>query len=204
MSSEAQQMMETYLGQVRRRLRGIGEPEIREIVEELRSHITDPAGGSGEMTAAGVGAALARLGNPEELASQYLTDDLLSRAEMSRSPVRVVQGLFRWAAFSAAGFIVLLGSLLAYFLGAAFILAALLKPLHSQAAGLWIYPDNSDGVQISLRLGFGTPPPNGRELLGWWMVPVGLAVGCGLVILTTHIALWLARRSRKSPALLRG
>ena len=105
------------------------------------------------------------------------------------------------AAFSAAGFIVLLGSLLAYFLGAALIVAALIKPFHSQAAGLWIFPDNADGVQISLRLGFGTPPANGRELLGWWMVPVGLAVGCGLVISTTRLALWSARRFRKSSAL---
>jgi hypothetical protein len=201
MAGEAQQIMEAYLGQVRRRLRGMNESDIRDIVQELRSHITDRAGGNGQMTAAGVGDALARLGSPEELASQYLTEDLLSRAEVSRSPIEVLRSLFRWAAFSAAGFIILLGSLLTYFLAAVFIITALVKPFHPQTAGLWIFPDNADGVQISLRLGFGTPPANGRELLGWWMVPVGLAVGCGLVMLTTRFALWCARRFRKSSAL---
>ena len=39
---------------------------------------------------------------------------------------------------------------------------------------------------ISLRLGFGSAPPGGRELLGWWIVPIGLVVGCGLVMLTTR------------------
>jgi uncharacterized membrane protein len=37
--------------------------------------------------AGGVDATLDSLGNPEELASQYLTDNLLARAEVSRSPV---------------------------------------------------------------------------------------------------------------------
>ena len=93
------------------------------------------------MTAAGVDAALAALGSPEELASQYMTDNLLARAEVSRSPVQILRSLFRWASLSVAGFFVLLGSIVGYFLGAAFILVALLKPFHPHTAGLWIFPN---------------------------------------------------------------
>src|ERR1035441_4883036 len=90
MSGDAQQRIEAYLGRVRQRLRGMKDEDAREIVEELRSHITDKAAADGEITAAGVDAALAALGNPEELASQYTTDNLLARAEVSRSPARIL------------------------------------------------------------------------------------------------------------------
>ena len=139
MSGDAQQRIETYLGRLRRRLRGMSDEAVRDIVEELRSHITDRAGAGGLVTAAEVDEALARLGSPEELASQYITDDLLARAEVSRSPVRIVASLFRWASLSVAGLLVLLGSIAGYALAAAFILAAMLKPFHPKTAGLWVF-----------------------------------------------------------------
>jgi HAAS len=201
MADDARELIEAYLARLRRRLRGMNEEDASDILQELRSHITERAGGNGQLTAAGVREALVRLGSPEELAGQYVTDDLLARAEVSRSPVRVVQSLFRWAAFSLAGFVVLLGALLAYFVGAVFLIAALLKPFHPQTAGLWLLPSGADDVEISLRLGFGAAPLDGRELLGWWIVPVGIGVGCALVMLTTRFALWCARRYRRSRVL---
>lgn len=50
--------------------------------------------------------------------------------------------------------------------------------------------------EISLRMGFYGPPAGARELLGWWVVPLGLVVGCGLLVLTTRFALWCARQYR--------
>jgi uncharacterized membrane protein len=113
-----------------------------------------------------VDSALGALGSPEELASQYLTDALLSRAEISRSPVRILEGLFRWASLSIAGFFVMLGSIVGYFLGIVFVLCALLKPFHSEAAGLWISRDSDNDLSISIRLGFGNVPVNKQEVLG--------------------------------------
>src|SRR5271155_5480136 len=93
---EAQQRIEAYLGRLRRRLRGMNDEDVREIVEELRSHIIDRATANGEVTAGGVDAALAKLGSPEDLAVEYMTDALLARAEVSRSPLRILASLFRW------------------------------------------------------------------------------------------------------------
>lgn len=188
--------VEAYLARLRQRLRGLNDEDVREIIDELRSHIADKA--------EGVDAALAGLGSPEELASQYMADDLLARAEVSRSPVRIVQSLFRWASLSVAGSLVFLSSILGYFLGIAFILVAALKPFHPQTAGLWIFPNGPGDHEISLRLGFVSSPADGRELLGWWIVPIGFAVGFWLIFLTTRSALWFARRYRKSRALPRG
>src|SRR5580704_13378585 len=188
-AGEAQQKIEAYLNRIRGRLRGLRAEERREILEELRSHLLEKAAAGG-MTGAAVDAALESLGRPEELARQYVTDDLLARAEVSRSPLRILDSLFRWASLSVAGFFVLLGSIGGYFLGAAFILCALLKPFFPRTTGLWVIPDGAGDSAISLRLGLTGAAPDGRELLGWWIIPIGLAVGCALVILTTRFALW--------------
>jgi len=198
-AGDVQQRIETYLARLSLRLRGINDQDVREIVEELHSHILDKASVSGEVTAEGVDAALAALGSPEELASDYMMDTLLAQAEVSRSPVRILRSLFRWASLSVAGFFVFMGSIVGYFLGVAFILCALLKPFHPHTAGLWIIPDGTGASEVSLRLGFGgTPPPGSHEVLGWWIVPIGLVVGCGLVMLTTRFAPWCVRQYRRS------
>ncbi len=201
---DARQRIETYLTRLRVRLCGISESDVREIVEEVRSHILDKVNLSGEVTAGAVDATLVALGIPEELAREYMTDSLLARAEVSRSPVRILGSLFRWASLSVAGFLVFLSSAVGYFLGVALILCALLKPLHPQNAGLWTYSDGAGGVTTSLRLGFASAPAGGRDVLGWWIVPIGLALGCALVMLTTRFALWCVRQYRRSRVLPMG
>ncbi|MGO8987222.1 MAG: HAAS signaling domain-containing protein [Terriglobales bacterium] len=203
-TGETGQRIDAYLGRLRGMLRGIRDEEVREIVEELRSHILDKASTSGEVTAAGVDAALAGLGSPEELASQYMTDNLLARAEISRSPVQILKSLFRWGSLSLGGFFVLLASVLGYFIGAVFILVAVLKPFHPHTAGLWSFPGGSGEHELSFRLGFGNVPAGGKDVLGWWIVPIGWMAGGGLVMLTTSIALWFVRQYRRSLGLPRG
>ena len=200
---DAQQKIDAYLSRMRRRLRGLNDDVSSEIVAELRSHIIERATADGEMTNASVDAALAALGSAEELASEYVTDELLARAEVSRSPARVLASLLRWSSLSAAGFFVLLGSVGGYFVGSAFVLCALMKPFHPRAAGLWLLPTGGGDYELSLRMGFGDVPGDGRELLGWWIVPIGLAVGCLLVVVTTRLALWCAGLYRRSRALPR-
>jgi hypothetical protein len=202
-AGDAQQRVEAYLGTLRQLLRGMNAEDAGEIVEELRSHLMDRVAASGEATNAGVDAALATLGSPEELAKEYMTQNLLARAEASRSPVRILGSLFRWASLSAAGFFVLVGSMMGYFLGTVFILVAALKPFHPQTAGLWLLRDSTGDPEISLRLGFGSVPGAGRDVLGWWIVPIGLLAGCAVVMLTTRVALWCARQYRRSQLLPR-
>lgn len=203
MAGDAQQRVEAYLGRLRQLLRGMNAEDAHEIVEELRSHLMDRVAASGEATDAGVDAALAALGSPEELANEYMTQNLLARAEASRSPVRILESLFRWASLSVAGFFVLVGSMMGYFLGTVFILVAALKPFHPQTAGLWLLRNSTGDPEISLRLGFGSVPGVGRDVLGWWIVPIGLLAGCAVVILTTRFALWCARQYRRSHLLPR-
>lgn len=201
--TDLQKKINAYLSTLRQRLRGLNDDDASEIIEELRGHIMEKSTADGEITTAAVDVALARLGDPEELASQYLTDNFLARAEVSRSPFRILKGLFRWASLSIAGFFVLLGSFLGYFFGAVLMLVAALKLIHPHTAGLWIFPDASGDLQISFRLGFGSVPAAGRDVLGWWIVPIGWIAGGALVMLTTYIAIWFVRQYRKSLSLPR-
>jgi len=203
MAGDAQQKVEAYLGRLRQLLRGMNAEDAREIIDELRSHLMDRVAASGEATDAGVDAALAALGSPEELANEYLTHHLLARAEASRSPVRILESLFRWASLSVAGFFVLVSSVMGYFLGTVFLLVAALKPFHPQTAGLWLLRGSAGDPEISIRLGFGTVPATGRDVLGWWIVPIGLLAGCAVLMLTTRFALWCARQYRRSHLLPR-
>lgn len=199
---EARKKIETYLKQVRERLRGFREDQVREITEELRSHIMERAAVHGELTVVGVNAALEALGSPEEIAREYEKYEVLARAAMSRSPLRLLDGLFGWASVSIAGFFVLIGAITGYFLGFAFLLVAWLKPFHPESAGLWTLGNPGVDLELSLRMGFGTPPSGGRELLGWWIIPLGLVMGCGLVVGTTRFALWcvgIYSRARRVP-----
>jgi hypothetical protein len=198
----AKQKIEAYLANLRAQLRGFNDQQIAEIVAELRSHTIDKLAISGDaVTPAQVDAILAALGTPEELANQYITDNLLARAEVSRSPLRILDSLFRWASLSFAGFFVLISSVLGYFFGAVFILVAILKPFHPQTAGLWLLHESTGDPEFSFRMGFGSAPLDGRDFLGWWIVPLGILAGCALVTLTTRSALWCARQYRKSRAL---
>jgi hypothetical protein len=37
-----------------------------------------------------------------------------------------------------------------------------------------------------------------RELLGWWMIPIGFGLGGGTILLTRYFALWALRQLRTS------
>lgn len=200
MAIAAQEKIDTYLGRLRRCLRSLDNEEVNDIVKELRSHILDKATVNGELAVRDVDAAIKELGSPEDLASEYLTDAALARAEASRSPFRILTSLFRWASLSVAGFLVLISSLVGYFLGGVLILCAVLKPIHPQRAGLWSFHDSSGDLELSLRLGFGSASAGGHDVLGWWIVPIGLVAGFGLVMLTTRFAIWCVRLNKKSRA----
>jgi len=199
MPTEAQKKIETYLTHLRGLLRGLDREDIEEIVEELRSHILDKAAVGGETSSASIDAALAALGSPKSLASEYVTENLLARAEVSRSPWRVLHILLRWATLSIAGFFMLLISIVGYFLGICFWLCAASKPFHPATAGLWAIPNSTGASELSLHLGFANAPVLGHEVLGWWIMPLGLISGGGLIILTTRLSLLCARQYCRSP-----
>lgn len=188
------QKIELYLKQVRSGLRDRPEPQVADILQELRSHIMERAQTGGSLSDSATHEALRSLGGPAEVASLYVAENVMARAERSRTPWTVLHGVFYWAMLSLKGFVVLTFCLIGYMFGAAFFIAALAKPFNPDAVGLWMIGPDS----YSLAIGMTDSARHGRELLGWSLIPLGCSLGGGTILLTTHFGLWCIRRFRRA------
>ncbi len=192
--SPQSETIDSYLRQVRAGLRALSTSEVEDILNELRVHITERVGA--ETGEAAVNSVLRALGKPEQIAALYVAENLSLQAESSRSPWTVLRSVFHWATLSVKGFVLLAICLIGYSFGLSFFLAALLKPFHPEDVGLWTSGNHQD---FSLHVGgFSGHSGEERELLGWWLIPVGCSLGGGTILLTTHFALWGLRRLRSS------
>jgi hypothetical protein len=188
--------MEEYLRELRSALRTLPEDETHDIVEEIRSHLRDSAETGGVLAPDAMLAALERLGPPRALASMYRVENLAERAERTRSPWLALRTIFHWAGLSLSGAGALLVSLVGYTLSASFMICAVAKPFNPQRVGLWRLDDPQD--HWSLHLGFRVPP-QGTEVLGWWIVPLGLLAAAGLLLMTVRFGWRSLHRLRRTP-----
>lgn len=188
-----QTIIDQYLAELRTDLRSLPHAQVADIVEEIHSHIRDTAGAGDAMTEVSVNAALSRLGPPSTLAASYVTDNLMARAQHNCTPWSVLRGIFHWATLSVKGFLVFSVCLIGYAFGGSLFIAALAKPLNPKV-GLWLVDHNT----YSLALGMTDAIPRGHELLGWKLIPIGLALGGGTILLTTHFGLWCIQRFRQT------
>lgn len=163
LSAEARQ----YLRELRIRLHGLPPTEIEDILREVASHLAECQ----EATTV----ALAGLGPADALAESYLAQrecpSVLRRSADGAWLQRAGQNLVRAVWDVAAG-------VTGYALGLCLLAAAFLKPVFPQRTGLWALPD---GDSYSLNLGLDSTPIVGHELLGWWLVPIGVALGVSLL-----------------------
>jgi hypothetical protein len=187
--------IDSYLRRIRSGLRGLPASEASEILRELRSHITERVESGDDGRPETVESVLQSLGSPEQLAALYVSESLVSRAESSRTPWTILRSLFHWSTLSFGGFVIFIICVIGYTFGVCFFVAAIMKPFHPQTVGLWV---SNDPDHFSLHVGgFSGPPGLERELLGWWLVPIGCSLGGGTILLTTQFALWSLRRLRR-------
>lgn len=183
--------IDSYLARVRTALRGVPEGDIEDILRELRSHAVELSGRDGQ----GMEEALRSLGDPVELAKTYQAENRMVRAECSRSPLVILEGLRHTTRTRlgrvAATALYLLGYINLFILWA----AAAEKLITPSRGGLWCVPGDSWSLTLVI---FDYPPPGARELLGWWLVPIGLLAGWGVKVLTDRLAQWWIARYRRS------
>jgi hypothetical protein len=185
--------LDTYLDQVRRNLKGLPRSEADEIVAELRSHVLDRV--AGQPTPNQVEAAIAALGSPREVARINLTERVGAEVEEDRSPLTVLRGIGRLARLSVYGAFTGLVSFVGYALAASFLITAAVKPFWREHAGFWRVPDPKDDYSFSLGI---NSAPNGQELLGWWIIPIGVGAGLLLGWLTWRFGIFSVRFMRRS------
>jgi len=180
------QQVSHYLAALRDSLGPLTLAEREEILREIGAHIRDSAEESG----LSVETVLARLGPPERLAAEYRDGFLIRQASRSFSPVVLLRATLRLATKGFFGALVCCCCCCGYFLGAALILTAFLKPFLPTHIGLFAGP-------TSYGLGVFFPGTEGgqRELLGWWYIPVALVAGSLLLLVTSWAIRFFLRTS---------
>lgn len=167
--------LDTYLAQVRRGLKGLSEAETREVLLELRAHVLDRV--EGNLTPTSVEAALAALGSPRDVALANVTERVAAVMEEQRGFFGVLAAVVRLAGLSVAGFVLFMVSVIGYGMAAGFAFVAVYKPFDPDHVGMW----SSGPGDFTL----GTlDHPAGPDMIGWWIIPVGLFLAVVLTYLT--------------------
>jgi hypothetical protein len=185
--------MERYLLRLRTALGRMPDAEKAEILSDIRNHIEERLSDASSGQAEIVAETIAALGSPESLAASFHRERLMARASVSPAPGLLLHATFQWALTGLRGFVAFLALLLGYSLGAGFLACAVLKPFLPTHIGLWVDPP-------AFSLGYISPDWHGaRELLGWWIIPIGYSVGPLFLIWTTRLVQWLLRRHATQP-----
>lgn len=186
-NSAALDSLDTYLARLRTALSGLPAPEVEEILREFRSHIVERQHGADQNNSQHLSRIFGELGSPEDVAALYRTEAMVKRAQLTLSPLLMFAAATRLATKSLVGFLSLMIALFGYLTGAAFLWCAVMKPIWPQRIGLWVSDHRfSMGDMIDRS-------PHARELLGWWIIPIGLVFGVGIVLATTLLLRWLLR-----------
>jgi uncharacterized membrane protein len=188
-SEKLQQRIDAYLMQLRRSLGELPADEVTEILREIRGHILERTEASGELTDERLVEILKALGTPEQIAPLYQADSLMARARGSLSPRVVMRGIHRWSTISAVGFVLFILGVVGYATAAALILSGLLKIFMPGQIGAWVGPHTIFDIGVN-------SDPAARDVLGWWLIPVGLVGGTAFFFATTRALRWTLRFAR--------
>jgi len=196
--------IDAYLAALRKQLWELTPEDANDIVEEIRMHILDKTEDktgdkTGDETASDTppetfSATIAALGTPAELANKYCTEEMLARGRAARSPAYMARSVGRWALLTLVGVAVFSVSVVGYCLGGFLFMLGMLKLLHPFLTGVYgAWSEQNSYFSSSFRWQSGGPnTPD--ELLGWWLLPIGLIVGGGLLLLTFRFDNWSIRK----------
>lgn len=160
-----------YISQLDRVLFPLGETERQEILHEIRAHLADSAaaetGDEGQRAAA----AIRKLGSARVVGQAYLSESLLERASHGLRPGLTVLGLA--TALGGGLGMTVLGLVFAFgYLALTIIAISTVGKLIVPASGLWLHDTGAWSLSFA-------PMPGAREVLGWWIVPIGVCLVIG-------------------------
>jgi hypothetical protein len=100
-----------------------------------------------------------------------------------------MRGIHRWSMVSVWGFVLFVLGIVGYATGFALIVGGLGKIIAPNQVGAWVGPHTIFDIGVN-------NDPTVRDVLGWWLVPLGLAGGAALVAATTRLLRWTLRFAR--------
>ena len=172
----ARRRWDSYFAEVDRFL-SRGGADAADLRGDLEAHVADsmavaPDGSELER----LDAALARLGRPIDFLRPMLADELIERGTRTYSPITIARGLTHAVMAGSRRAAVALTFGIGYLLLAIFTTMALLKPLWGEHVGLFRHADGT------ISAGIVANTAGASELLGWWSIPIALALAALLYV----------------------
>lgn len=166
MTDETQAAIHDYLSRLKRALRLLPKEDREAIVAEIESHITDCiAAGTTPLFEV-----LESLGTPEELAASYIEQYRLADAIAGSKNISLLFIVLERASRSLLALTTGLAAALLYVLAISFAGVAALKPILPGNVGMWVGPD------VFVLGAIEKAPAGVHELLGYWIIPVSIAL----------------------------
>jgi hypothetical protein len=176
---------------------------VRDAVSEIDSHLRDRIAAADAVPdeRAALEKILSDLGPPVRVAQAYSVERTVDEAVVTGKILAIVRAVWHVAMSTVSGFFAGLGLFIGYVMGGGFVVLALLKPLFPDNIGIWVNDRSiANGFDIGLRMGAGPGVRSGEHLVGgYWVIPIWLVAGFGLVLLThrgarSFLGWWRRRR----------
>lgn len=176
--------VQAYMRALASQLGRLDKAEADEVIREIESHIQDvmeQAEARGEVV--DVAALLEGFGPPEALAAQYVAH--IRTGAPPPSGFRVIQRVRQTV---TSGLYYSMGAF-GFSIAAAFLLLALAKVWRPDLVGAWS-ANGGNSVAVTWS---GSPYPEAKELLGYWLVPIALLASAWCAELTRRVLQVLRR-----------
>jgi len=173
--------------------RDVAKDALQEIESHIRERLESAEPQPDERGA--VERVLQELGPPLRVAQVYSAELTVEEALTTGRTGATLRALWHLATTTAVGFAAAFLLFIGYAFGISFLLVAVLKPIFPDNVGLFVV----DGVPHSFGANFSGPA--GAEVLGgYWVIPICLAAGLGILVAThrgarTFLSWWRGRRA---------
>lgn len=159
----------------------------RDAVREIDSHLRDRIAAANAIPdeRTSLETILSALGSPQRVAQAYSLERSVDEAVGTGKVVAILRAVGHVALSGISGFFAALFLFIGYVIGAAFLILALLKPIFPNNVGFWVPDDpGSKAFDLAFRGGVGPGPWHEHLVGGYWVIPICLVVGFGLLFLS--------------------
>jgi uncharacterized membrane protein len=176
---------------------------VRDVVREIDSHLRERISAAQAVPdeRAMLEKILTELGPPQRVAQAYSVERTVDEAVITGKISAIVRAVWHVGMSGVSGFFAGLGLFVGYFGGTILVVLAVIKPLFPENVGIWLGDASiSEGVDIGWRAGVNVAAAgHGHNVGGYWVIPIFLAAGLGLLLLTTSgarkfLGWWRRRR----------
>jgi uncharacterized membrane protein len=204
LSETGQSRINGYLFVLERSLLAVLPRDVaRDAVREIDSHLRDriAAGVATRDERSALEEILSELGPPQRVAQAYSVERRVDEAIITGKLVAIVRAVWHVAMSGISGFFAALGVFIGYAIGVAFLILGLMKPIFPDNIGFWVNDAGPlYGFDLAWRMGIGPGVRHEHLVGGYWVMPICLIAGFGLLFFTHRgarrfLGWWRKRRA---------